>query len=337
MARHNLNIIKVEGDFENCPGDRINPILNLWSDWEGTFQIVEHWEGKGKINYTTSVPLVIFHAEGDEKCIDIDYFNQFGKVLHCNPELAKTKGIFFNYWAYDYKTRLIYDYKCEPNNTNSFIPRFLCLNGRPDWHRYYVLQTLYDKNMLEGNYVSFLNRYDSYENKNHVNKFLSVYKKSNPIFVKELITTKKTLELDRTNEQIHKDDRTHSNWIYEDTSISLVTETYPDTKRKLFITEKSYKPLANCHFQIWVAQPGIVEFFRNLGFDMFDDFLDHRYDAIEDDVSRFEYAISSLNIALYNIKKLTETQKTEFQKRLKENQKKYFDMRISKEEIQSWL
>lgn len=331
------NIIRVEGNFENCPGDRIKPILNLWSDWEGTFQVAEHWEGQGKINYDNNIPLVIFHSEGDEKWIDMDYFSQFGTVLHCNFELAKTKGTFFNYWAYDYKTRLLYDYKCETNNENSFIPRFLCLNGRPDWHRYYTLQTLYDRSMLDGNYVSFLNRYGNYENQSHIKKFLSVYKRTNPKFVKKLIKNKKTIVLDRTNEQIHKDDRSHSNWIYKDTSISLVTETYPDAKRGLFITEKSYKPIANCHFQIWVAQPGMVDFFRSLGFDMFDDFLDHSYDTIINDINRFEYAISSLNIALYKIQRLTDNQKTDFQHRLKTNQQKYLNMKISNEEIQSWL
>lgn len=335
MARSNVNIIKVEGDFRNCPGDRIAPIIHRYSDWEGTFQICEHYDGNGKIDYAPSIPLVIFHSEGDEKWIDIDYMSQYGTVLHCNPILAKTKGKFFNYWAYDYLIRLKH-YKQSVNMRNSFVPKFLSLNGRPDWHRYYVLQRLHDRGLLENNLVSFLNRYGNFKNQENIDKFLRSYC-GDPVFVKDVIRNQTIRILDRNNDQIHNDDRSHDNFIYEQTSISLVTETYADAKRGLFVTEKSYKPLANCHFQIWIAQPGIVEFFRNLGFDMFDDFVNNSYDTVVDDISRFESAFFCLERFLNDVKRLTEKDKIQLQQRLSANQKKYFDMRLSKEEIESWL
>jgi len=328
--------ILVKGDFINCPDERLFPLLCKYSDFTGPpFQICEHWEGLGKIVYDTDIPLVIFHSEGDEKYIDIDYFNQYGTVLHCNFILSKTKGKFFNYWAYDYKRKLE-DYNQIINMTNSFSDKFLCLNGRPDWHRYYILQRLHDKNLITSNLVSFLNRYNNIEKEVPVEKFFNLYN-GNPKYVKDLVESRESIILDRTNEQIHTNDRTHDTYIYEQTSLSLVTETYADAKRGLFVTEKSYKPLANCHFQIWISQPGMVDFFRNLGFDMFDDFIDNSYDAVVDDISRFESALCSLEKFLNDIKKITANDKIRLQERLTTNQKKYFEMRISLKEIESWL
>lgn len=328
--------ILVKGDFLNCPNERLFPLLCKYSDYnESPFQICEHWEGLGKILYDTNIPLVIFHSEGDKKYIDIDYFNQYGTVLHCNFKLAKTKGKFFNYWAYDYKSKL-YDCNQSMNIKNSFSNKLLCLNGRPDWHRYYILQRLYDKNLLNCNYISFLNRYNNIEKEVPIEKFFNLYN-GDPIYIKDLLANRKSIVLDRTNDQIHRDDRSHDSVIYDQTSISLVTETYADARRGLFITEKSYKPIANCHFQIWISQPGIVEFFRNLGFDMFDDFVDNSYDIVVDDILRFESALDSVEKFLNGVKNISEKDKIKLQKRLSNNQRKYFQMTISIQEIRSWL
>jgi hypothetical protein len=337
MARSNLNIIKVEGNFRNCPGDRLRHIINDYSDWEGTLQVCEHWHGSGEVYYNADLPLVIFHSEGDEKWIDIDYISQYGTLLHCNFILGKTKGKFFNYWAYDYLIQLK-NFNQRVNSNNSFISKFLCLNGRPDWHRYYTLQRLVDAGLYDIGYVSFLNRYDRLYRSAEFNKFLESYNgKGSAEFVKNIFNNKEMLVLDKTNDEIHKNDRTHSPYLYDDTSISLVTETYPDSKRGLFITEKSYKPIANCHFQIWIAQPGMVEFFRQLGFDMFDDIIDNSYDNIVDDIERFEKALISLEKFLIDCNSFTVDKKQELQNRLTVNQTKYLNMKLSKEEIESWL
>ena len=37
---------------------------------------------------------------------------------------------------------------------------------------------------------------------------------------------------------------------------------------------------------IWYGVPGLVEHVRSLGFDTFDDILDHHYDAIQDETQR---------------------------------------------------
>ena len=327
------NTIRVEGNFENCPGDRLGYIIEKYSNFEGTIQICEHVSGNGKINADPDIPLLIFHSEGDTKYIDVKKLQKYGTVLHCNYKWKH--GKYFNYWAYDYLNR-IDNYKIDLNTKNSFSEKFLCLNGRPDWHRYATLQFLVNTGLYEKGLISFLDRYGQFSNEIAYEKFVHKFP-GNKEFITDLYQNQECIILDRSNEQIHKNDRSHDEYIYKDTSISLVTETYGDAKRGTFITEKSWKPIANSHFQIWIAQPGIVQAFRDFGFDMFDDFLDNSYDYVVDDISRFEHAVDSLNIALCNIKQLTGTKKTELQKRLNDNQKKYLAMTISEEEIKGWL
>ena len=69
---------------------------------------------------------------------------------------------------------------------------------------------------------------------------------------------------------------------YYDSYANLVTETsiYKDT---IFVSEKSWKPFMSGQFGLWLSNPGTVDFFRDLGFDVFDDiFQDHFYDKETD-------------------------------------------------------
>ena len=49
-----------------------------------------------------------------------------------------------------------------------------------------------------------------------------------------------------------------------------------------FITEKTFKAFAWHQLPVWVAVPGTVQRVRELGFDVFDDWVDHSYDLIDD-------------------------------------------------------
>jgi hypothetical protein len=81
----------------------------------------------------------------------------------------------------------------------------------------------------------------------------------------------------------------------------------------------------------------MVEFFRQSGYDMFDDIIDNSYDTVSNDVERFEKALISLEKFLIDCNSFTVDEKQELQNRLTANQTKYLNMKLSKEEIQSWL
>jgi hypothetical protein len=69
-----------------------------------------------------------------------------------------------------------------------------------------------------------------------------------------------------------------------DSYLHLVSEA--SVHDKIFLTEKTWKPIASGQlFLIW-GNAGIVDHLRRLGFDVFDDIIDHSYDSEPDHRSR---------------------------------------------------
>ena len=333
ITHSKINIEYVDGNFEICPHDRLGTILCKYSDYKGDLQICEHVSGSGELKYSDDTPLIIFHSEGNINYIDLQRMEKAGTVLHCNYKW--TNGHYFNYWGYQYLHCIdINDIKL--NSKNSFLPKFLCLNGRPDWHRYATLQGLVNKKLYDNGLISFLNRFDQYDNNYAFKKFKNNFD-GNIDFVTDLVKNNKTLILDMTTEDVTENDRLQDNRLYENSSISLVTETCAESNKGVFITEKSWKPIANCHFQIWIGQPGIVQAFRDFGFDMFDDIIDHSYDTIEDDFERIDSATNALSTFINYLENLNFIQKFILQRRLRKNQKKYLNMKIDNATIKDWI
>jgi len=84
---------------------------------------------------------------------------------------------------------------------------------------------------------------------------------------------------------------------YNDTCFSIVAETRVDLDY-LFISEKTYKPIAFYHPFILVAQPKILQHLRSNGFETYENLFDESYDLELDFNVRFEKVIS--NIKNYN-------------------------------------
>jgi hypothetical protein len=72
-------------------------------------------------------------------------------------------------------------------------------------------------------------------------------------------------------------------------------ETEGDCWSSSFITEKTFKCFGWRQVPIWFASPGLVQAVRSLGFDVFDDLIDHdSYDLIHDPVERMACVIENL-------------------------------------------
>lgn len=77
---------------------------------------------------------------------------------------------------------------------------------------------------------------------------------------------------------------------YKETFVEIIAET-SFTEQAFLITEKTLNSVYGCSFPIWLTSSGAVKFLRNIGLDVFDDIIDHRYDLIEDPVERGVRAI----------------------------------------------
>lgn len=106
---------------------------------------------------------------------------------------------------------------------------------------------------------------------------------------------------------------------YNSTYFSLVAETTVDSKVPLFITEKTFKPIAFKHPFMILGQPKVLQWLRYLGFETFDNLFDESYDTISNLDKKLE--IISKNIFCFN--KIPYDSITE--QKIKHNNNLFFD------------
>lgn len=217
---------------------------------------------------------------------------------------------------------------------------FMCRNRSPKDHRISLLIKLFlNKTIYDFNY-SFITETDSIRrNLFTIIKYFDVkFFREN----QELINT--------INSTIKVDDyELEKNWInpetgdfqsnqpeifrvpelnisFENSYVNVVTESlYEEHLQSVHISEKSYRPFFYYQFPIFVASPNHVQYLRELGFDVFDDLINHNYDYNLDDKER-------LDMVADEIKKIHNNQDTfkDFYSKNKDrfikNRKTYFDI-----------
>lgn len=115
---------------------------------------------------------------------------------------------------------------------------------------------------------------------------------------------------------------------YQNTFIEFINET-SYTESAFLITEKTANCFYGCSFPIWISSPGIVNFLRSIGLDVFDDIIDHSYDAEQHPIQRMHLAITKNIHLLVNpdlVKQLWVKNKDRFSKNIDFMQNKLYDI-----------
>jgi len=82
-----------------------------------------------------------------------------------------------------------------------------------------------------------------------------------------------------------------SNTVFHRCLFNIAAETSSQTEanwRSVFLTEKTWKAMMQRQIPIWYGVPGLVQQVRVLGFDVFDDIVNHGYDVILDEHERHQ-------------------------------------------------
>ena len=86
--------------------------------------------------------------------------------------------------------------------------------------------------------------------------------------------------------------------IFRTCLFNIVVETSNQTDtngwNSIFLTEKTFKCFDLYQIPIWFAVPGTVAQVRKLGFDLFDDIIDHSYDNIIDESERINSIVAQV-------------------------------------------
>ena len=112
---------------------------------------------------------------------------------------------------------------------------------------------------------------------------------------------------------------------YDSTYSSLVVETAQSGP--LFITEKTFKPIAFYHpFQV-IAMPGILARLKEQGFETYSNLFDESYDTTEDFDNRLAIIINNLKeIKIHEYDLLTK-------EKMQHNHSRFFDTKLVKDRI----
>ena len=98
--------------------------------------------------------------------------------------------------------------------------------------------------------------------------------------------------------EVHDDDRLITSQMYKETFFSLVSETlFGEDKESLFITEKTFKPIAYRHPFMIVGSMGTLRHLRYLGYETFPEMFGITEPNVPNFINNKYY---SINFSIFN-------------------------------------
>jgi hypothetical protein len=114
---------------------------------------------------------------------------------------------------------------------------------------------------------------------------------------------------------------------YNSTAFSIVAETGVSNDQQVFITEKTFKPIAFQHPFIVFGQQGVLTYLKTQGFETFENVFDESYDDEYDVDKRLNNIVNQVNEYSYKSYDLYTISK------LKHNKELFFNQQLIKDRI----
>ena len=241
---------------------------------------------KNKISELKNHRLVVINCSsehwGELACIQLDDLLKdtglnFLLLSHDTKDhLATPRIIFYPNWYYWAIDNFIFPAQQNLNNPRRY--KLSCLNGNPRPHRILNYFLLKQKPYVNESLITFHQSCELMPRRDDIeldSETLSWWQQA-----KHTLNDKTDKNLADSVSDTHINHPAHT-----DSYIHLVTETTVD--RKLFVTEKTWKPVAMGQLFLVLGAPGIITYLRNQSVDVFDDVIDHNYyDSEPDTVQR---------------------------------------------------
>lgn len=208
-------------------------------------------------------------------------------------DTKSANSIYYPYWITTYPKG--YEIDCIEKNTK-FNKTFLysCLNFHPHPHRIANLVKLYQSSYWDQCLITFADAIKQYQEDGYdfckhpnleaidefvnngkqyfIDNLLSLLPLAPDSVLADMSDIKKLLE--------------YNNRAYLDSYVNISMESYLDIP---YITEKTTKCFLAEQFFIPYAAPGFVQYLNDLGFDTYNDIIDHRsYDSIQNHRDRMQ-------------------------------------------------
>lgn len=204
-----------------------------------------------------------------------------------------------------------------------YSKKFLNFNRRWRLHRPALVALLRANNLLDKGHISLGASDDARSWDSVWPEMLHMFATNNQVsntFAenKESILNIPPLYLDSTDLTVNKAHLEHSTTdLYEETYFSVVTETNFITssiynnvvESSRFLSEKTFKPIAQCHPFIVVSVPNFLDTLRSVGYKTFSPWIDERYDTELNDGERLLKIVAEIK----RLSELSPAQIKEFQ------------------------
>lgn len=195
----------------------------------------------------------------------------FGTVLSSVPSYSHRVDLDYMTVHLDFTSRII------PDPSLKIDKKFLCLIRRPSSSRAKIAARLENNPNVR---LSF--------GTSNIPSELDEYKK--------LFKTSLPILIDGATPGLEQ--HTHLDPIFYKSLFNIVVETSSQNDKgawsSIFITEKTFKAFAFRQVPIWFAVPGLVKTVKEMGFDIFEDIIDHRYDNIQDEQERHARVLAQI-------------------------------------------
>jgi hypothetical protein len=266
----------------------------------------------------------------NENFFTSDEMKLYGKIPN-NLEMLTSPMTMYDSFICSYYDNPVID---VGHKTFSEGYHVMCLNNNPRPHRVGVVLYLMYMNLFDNIHVSFVSKERWESNVEYTNETILsfIYPRHN-----ELRHKLRDLSLEHkfksTSEYVYDDDEDkHSSNMdnffknllpkYQNVAIEIITES-TSLEYSAHLTEKFVHCVLGKCFPIIIGTVGNVDLYRKLGYDMFDDIIDHSYDSEENPFYRMKMAID-LNIHILTNKEMAISMYHENEHRLDKNISNYY-------------
>ena len=186
----------------------------------------------------------------------------------------RSQIVYYPYWYHRTKNNFFSKNQYQENiKSINKTYKISCLNGNPRWHRIYNYLLLKDKKYFN----EFLFSMHLPASDDH--KMYSDWSVPDDYTIPEKLLEQwysiKDKFFNKTDiKSFTRVDVDNQHAAYTDSYINLVTETTMDG---LFVTEKTWKPIASGQLFLIIGGKSTVSYLKDFGVDVFDDIIDHKY------------------------------------------------------------
>lgn len=222
--------------------------------------------------------------------------------------LDKIQAKWINKFQYDIHREN--NYLCSlgknrrPLTYKSFHKKFINLNRRWRDHRPCLVAAFWQRKLLDKGYISLAKADDERNWKNiipHLQKLLSGNEYFSNLFdsFKHQLEQLPDLTIDQVDLTKNQPELTSSlDYYYENSYFSVVSETVfftnEDGDYGRFMSEKTFKPMANLHPFIIVTVPNFLDKLKEIGYKTFEPFINESYDKETNNGLRLEKIVNEI-------------------------------------------